>query len=87
MTSELAALLNARSLRKLGTAVRTLRRRRGLSQAHLAARAQVSRQWVIALERGGPEGMEVGRLMRVLDALDASLMVRDELPESPEDPR
>lgn len=75
---ETAALLNARSLPKLGTAVRTLRRRRGLSQEQLAADAQVSRQWVIALERGQTEGMEVGRLMRVLDALDASLMIRDD---------
>jgi transcriptional regulator with XRE-family HTH domain len=76
------AFLNARSLPKLGTAVRTLRRRRGWSQAELAQAAQVSRQWVVALERGRTEGMELGRLMRVLDALDASLMVRDDAPEA-----
>lgn len=76
-------LLNARSLPKLGTAVRTLRRRREWSQAQLAANAQVSRQWVIALENGQTEGMEVGRLMRVLDALDASLRVRDDAPRMP----
>ena len=79
-----AALLNARSLPQLGTAVRTLRRRREWSQAQLAHRAQVSRQWVIALESGQTEGMEVGRLMRVLDALDASLMVRDDAPVGPQ---
>lgn len=77
-----STLLNARSLPKLGTAVRTLRLRRGLSQAQLAAAAQVSRQWVIALEGGQTEGMEVGRLMRVLDALDASLTVRDDATEA-----
>lgn len=75
-------LLNARSLSKLGTAVRTLRRRRGWSQAQLAQKAVVSRQWVIALENGQTEGLEVGRLMRVLDVLDASLMVRDDVPEA-----
>lgn len=73
-------LINARSLAKLGLAVRTLRQRRAWSQAELAARAHVSRQWIIALEGGQTEGMEVGRLMRVLDALDASLMVRDDEP-------
>lgn len=77
------AFINARSLPKLGTAVRTLRRRRGWSQAQLADHADVSRQWVIALEKGRTEGIEVGRVMRVLDALDASLMVRDDSPEGP----
>ena len=72
------AFINARSLPKLGLAVRTLRQRRTWSQAELAAKAHVSRQWIIALENGQTEGMEVGRLMRVLDALDASLMVRDD---------
>lgn len=71
-------LINARSLVKLGLAVRTLRQRRAWSQAELAARAHVSRQWIIALEGGRTEGMEIGRLVRVLDALDASLMVRDD---------
>lgn len=71
-------LLNARSLPKLGVAVRTLRQRRQWSQVELAARAQVSRKWIITLESGQTEGLEVGRLMRVLDALDASLMVRDD---------
>ena len=78
-----ADMLNARSLPKLGTALRTLRRRRGWSQAELAAKAQVSRQWVIAVENGHTEGLETGRLMRVLDALDASLVVRDDAPRMP----
>lgn len=69
-------LLNARSLTKLGSAVRTVRRRRGWSQAELARHADVSRQWVVALENGRTEGLEVGRLMRLLDSLDASLMIR-----------
>ena len=75
-------LINARSLAKLGLAVRTLRQRRTWSQAELAAKAQVSRQWIIALEGGQTEGMEIGRLMRVLDALDASLMLRDDDPKA-----
>lgn len=77
-----AGLINARSLTKLGLAVRALRQRRTWSQAELAAKAHVSRQWIIALEGGKTEGMEIGRLMRVLDALDASLMVRDDDPKA-----
>ncbi|MFT3877552.1 MAG: helix-turn-helix transcriptional regulator [Propioniciclava sp.] len=70
--------LNARSLTRLAQMMKALRLRRGLTQAELAAKAQVSRQWLIALESKPPAGLEVGRLMRVLDALDASLYLRDD---------
>jgi HTH-type transcriptional regulator / antitoxin HipB len=76
-------VIPARTLTQLGLAVRRVRDRRGLSQAELAARAGVSRQWVIAVEQGRTNGLEVGLLMRVLDALDASLTVRDDLDEGP----
>jgi HTH-type transcriptional regulator / antitoxin HipB len=72
-------LLNARSLPRLAGAIRALRRARGLSQGGLAQRAGVSRQWVNAVEQGRTDGLEIGRLMRVLDALDASLTIRDDL--------
>lgn len=70
--------LNARSLTRLGTSVTGLRLRRGFTQAALAREVGVSRQWLNALENGRTEGLEVGRLMRLLDALDASLAIRDE---------
>ena len=70
--------LNARSVTRLGTAVTGLRKRRGYTQAELARRADVSRQWLVALENGRTEGLEVGRLMRLLETLDASLVIRDE---------
>lgn len=70
--------LNARSLSRLGGTVKRLRLDRGLSQANLARASGVSRQWVIAVENGRTEGLEVGRLMRVLDTLDASLAIRDD---------
>lgn len=78
------ALLNARSLTRLGRAVGGLRRERGLTQAILAERAGVSRQWLNGLENGRIEGLEVGRLMRVLDTLGASLMIRDDARTSEE---
>ncbi|MFJ3408034.1 helix-turn-helix transcriptional regulator [Promicromonospora sp. NPDC090134] len=71
-------VLNARSLTRLAAVARRLRLERGLSQADLAGAAGVSRQWIINLEQGRTEGLEVGRLMRVLDELDASLAVRDD---------
>jgi len=71
-------LHNARSIPRLATTVATLRLERGLTQARLAEQAGVSRQWLNALENGRTQGLEVGRLMRVLDVLDASLMIRDE---------
>ncbi|MBU5421486.1 helix-turn-helix domain-containing protein [Cellulomonas hominis] len=72
-------VITARTLPQLGLTIRRLRDRRGLSQAELAERAGVSRQWVIAVEQGQKKGLEVGLIMRVLDALDASLTVRDDL--------
>lgn len=71
-------LLPARSLPRLGAAIRGLRHERGLTQAALAARADVSRRWVVEVEAGAREGVELARVLRVLDALEASLMVRDD---------
>ena len=68
---------NARTLPMLGRAVTALRRYRGLTQAELADRAGVSRAWVVNVEKGRTFGLEVGRLMRVLDELDAGLAVVD----------
>lgn len=77
MTSE-PTILNARSLPRLGAAVKRLRLDRGMTQAELAGAAGVSRQWLVGLERGKTTGLEVGRLLRVLDELDASLAIRDD---------
>src|SRR5699024_9146779 len=74
------ALTNVRSLPRLGTAVRMLRMQRGLTQAELARLAEVSRQWLIKLEAGKTAGLEIGLVLHVLDALDASLIIRDEAP-------
>lgn len=68
----------ARSLPRLGQAIKALRLDRGLTQAELAEAADVSRQWIVAVESGAKHGAEVGLLVRALDALGASLMVRDD---------
>lgn len=78
MPSTQVPLLNARSLPRLGIAVSSLRAGRGWTQGQLAERAGVSRQWLSGLENGRTAGLEVGKLMQLLDALDASLMIRDD---------
>ncbi|MEP7762582.1 helix-turn-helix domain-containing protein [Sanguibacter sp. 25GB23B1] len=72
------SLMLARSMPKLGTAIKRLRTDRGLTQAQLADAAGVSRQWVVAVESGTKSGVEIGLVMHLLDTLDASLVVRDD---------
>lgn len=62
------------TLRQLALAVRRRRVGLGLSQAQLAARAHVSRQWVSEFERG-KETAELGLALRLLDALDLRLQL------------
>lgn len=71
-------LFPARSLPRLGAAIKALRLEKGMTQADLAAAADVSRRWVIEVEGGARGSVELARLLRVLDALEASLMVRDD---------
>ncbi|WP_169792141.1 helix-turn-helix domain-containing protein [Jiangella muralis] len=59
-------------MRELGGAVRARRYARELTQAELARRAGVSREWVNALERGKPN-VNVAQLMDVLEVLDLAL--------------
>lgn len=68
----------ARSPELLGMSIRALRVERGMTQAELARAASVSRQWLITLETAARPGIELGRVMQVLDALDASLTIRDD---------
>jgi y4mF family transcriptional regulator len=60
----------------LGAAIRDRRRQLGLDQASLAERIGVSRQWVIAIERGRSRA-EVGLVLRALTALGLRLDTAD----------
>lgn len=71
-------LLSARSLTRLGSAIRRLRTDRGLTQEELAASAGVSRLWLSRVENGQRAGLEFSLILQVLDALDASLLIRDD---------
>ncbi len=68
---------------ELGLVIRERRRKLQLSQADLACKAGVGRQWVVAIERGKPRA-ELGLMLRTLKALDLSFTVHadDGLPPS-----
>ncbi|MCR6712835.1 MAG: helix-turn-helix domain-containing protein [Demequina sp.] len=70
--------LPARSMTRIGQSVRLLRTRRGLTQEELASAAGVSRTWLNQLENGAKDNAELGALLAVLNALDASLLIRDD---------
>ncbi|WP_435113407.1 helix-turn-helix domain-containing protein [Nocardiopsis synnemataformans] len=60
---------------KLGGLVRDTRLSKGLSQAALAARANVARSWLARVE-AGHRGAELEPLLRLLAALDLTLTLR-----------
>ena len=62
------------SLHDLAAATRGRRQALGLSQAQLAARAQVSRAWVNAFESGKPAA-ELRLVLAVLSALGLELQI------------
>lgn len=64
----------ARTTRDIGLLIRARRKELGLDQRELASRVGVSRQWLIDLEKGKP-GVEVGLVLRVLQALELVLDV------------
>lgn len=71
-----ADTMRVRTVRELGTAVRDARRLRGWTQAELARRAGVSRQWVVALEKG-KNTLELGAVLAAVTALDLVLDLTD----------
>ena len=56
----------------IGLTIRERRRALGLDQAELARRVGVSRQWIVAMEKGKPRA-ELGLVLRALSALGIAL--------------
>lgn len=63
-------------LRELGLQIAQARRERGHSQSELARAAGLSRQTISALERGEVSDLGLRKVLRVLDALDLTLVLR-----------
>jgi len=72
--------MRVRTVTDLGGAIRQQRLDLGWSQQDLAARAAVSRQWVIGIEKGKLTA-EVGAVLRALAALDLTIdLLNEKLP-------
>jgi HTH-type transcriptional regulator/antitoxin HipB len=71
--------MRIRNPRDLGLTVRDRRRALGLDQASLAKRVGVSRQWIIALEKG-KRSVELALVLRTLTALDLRLTADADTP-------
>jgi HTH-type transcriptional regulator/antitoxin HipB len=65
-------MIRIRTPLDLGLVIRRQRRRLGLSQADLAGRAGVGRQWLVDVEHGKARA-ELGLVLRTLAALDLAL--------------
>lgn len=63
---------------KFGATIKAERARLALSQHELAARAGVSRSWLAKLE-AGHRGAEFEQILRLLEALGLSLVLRSDL--------
>lgn len=68
----------------LGILLRERRTALGLSQAALAERVGVSRQWIVDLEQGKPR-LEIGLVLRTAEALGQILEIGEDRPS--DDPR
>jgi transcriptional regulator with XRE-family HTH domain len=64
------------TLSEIGTEIARVRRAAGLSQTDLARASALSRQTISALERGAVPDLGVKKLLRVLEALDLDVVVR-----------
>lgn len=65
----------ARDARDVGAAIRAARRAHGFTQAQLAEKAGVGRQWLVAVERGHDRA-EIGKIAAVMQALGLGFAVR-----------
>ena len=74
------------SARQLGAVLRSTRERAGHSQAVLARRAGVERQWLVLLETGRIDNPTLGNVMKVVAALDLQLLVAGHGDESTPEP-
>lgn len=64
---------------QVGNTIRRVREQRGLDQADLAERADLHRTYVSKFENATPRDT-LGRLLRMLHALDLELVIRERQP-------
>lgn len=74
-------MARVRSARDLGVVVRSERQAANLTQADLAERAGVTREWLVKFEKGAP-GAQLGKALSVLNALHSKVTVESGKPQS-----
>lgn len=67
--------MNIVSSRQIGQLVRDQRKKKGLTQKQLAQDAEVSERLVSALELGDAPGIQLDKLLKILEATDLNLLV------------
>ena len=70
--------MHIRTPLELGAFMRDLRTKRGIDQGTLARQVGVSRQWIVAIEKGRPRA-PIGLVLRTLNTLGVSLNVEETL--------
>ena len=78
------ASMKAYSVRDIAAVAKSTRKRLGLTQANLAAKTGVGREWVIEFEKG-KSSVELGYVLRILRVLGLSLDVQPEVSPSEKD--
>ena len=76
--------MNIVSVNDLTASIRQARKKLGWTQAKLAERSGVSRDWIIGLEKGKPS-LELGLVLRTLKALDLRLSIGRQGQSAPSD--
>jgi len=69
------AMNSIRSPQQLGTALQEARKQLGLTQPRLALAAGVGVRFIVDLEAGKPT-LQLGKLMKVIDALGGEILLR-----------
>jgi HTH-type transcriptional regulator/antitoxin HipB len=70
--------MHIRTALELGAFLRDLRSKRGIDQGTLARQVGVSRQWIVAIEKGKPRA-PIGLVLRTLNTLGVSLDLEETL--------
>lgn len=76
------AFINLDGVSEFGEAIRRFRKKRGLTQQQLADLAGCSIMYVSQLERG-KDTAELGKALKILDALEVSLSFTDRMQDGP----
>lgn len=81
---DIRIIMKVRTPLDIGLAIRDRRRKLKLSQAELARKVGVGRQWIIAIEHGKSRA-ELGLVLRTLSALNLPLRIGPEVCRPPLD--